>query len=270
MEKSFVSFEKYHAKPLGKLATFSVYKKQELGLHALIQKHKITKFKRTKNVVSENYDQSAWKKILEGKKWIKFNKIEDFILNYGIMKEKIYSIVKNYTQPDDIVVELGCGWGLNLWSLISLNFPNKLEGYEISVNGLETCKKINSHFKCNVTFGKIDLTNIETFSSLENKFLFTFHVLEQLKYETKEVIENLIKIKPKMVLHFEPVIELYKNNQRDKVLKLYLKALDYQDNLLNTLKDFEKKNKIKILEACRLGFASNPMMESSLIRWVTT
>jgi hypothetical protein len=103
---------------------------------------------------------------------------------------------------------------------------------------------------------------------LESKTVFTQKVMEQLKYDTYNVIENLINAKPKQVLHIEPVAELYKWTIRDQISKLYIKAADYQDDLLTVLKTFERKGKIKILEVRRFGFAANPYHEDSFIRWI--
>jgi len=43
-------------------------------------------------------------------------------------------------NSDEIVAEVGCGWGFNLWSLLAANFQNPLEGYELSKNGLEAAQ----------------------------------------------------------------------------------------------------------------------------------
>jgi len=170
-------------------------------------------------------------------------------------------------NSDEIVAEVGCGWGFNLWSLLAANFQNPLEGYELSKNGLEAAHQINNKYSCNIKLGKIDLTNFEIFPNLVNKTIFTFHVFEQLKYDTTKVIENIIKAKPKQVIHFEPIIELHGEKIRDKVLKSYISAMDYQDNLLITLKKFEKEGALQILESKRLGFAANPLIETSFIKW---
>jgi len=92
--------------------------------------------------------------------------------------------------------------------------------------------------------------------------------MEQLKYHTEEVIQNILEGNPKQVIHIEPIKELYGNSLRDITSKLYVKCSDYQDNLLTVLKKFESKNKIKIYECQRLGFGVNPWHEDSVIRWM--
>jgi len=186
---------------------------------------------------------------------------------YRFRTKMLLESLTNNINNDETVVEMGCGWGFNLWSLLAANFQNLLEGYELSKNGLDAANQINKKYNCDVKLGKIDITDFETFPNLVNKTVFTFHVLEQLKYDTTKVIENIIKAKPKQVMHFEPVIELYGEKLRDKVLKSYLSGMDYQNNLLTTLKKFEKDGVIQILESERLGFASNPLNETSFIKW---
>ena len=175
-------------------------------------------------------------------------------------------IIKQFTNPEEIIVELGCGWGRNLFCLRGFNFKNRLEGYEFTKNGYESAKEVNEFFKCGIKFGRVDLTK-DLQIDISGKTVFTQKVLEQLKYDTEKVINNLIKAKPKQVIHIEPTYELFPNNIRGLSSRLYIQLSDYQKSLLTTLKLFEKEGKIKILDAHRLKFGAKPIYEDSLIRW---
>jgi len=287
-----------------KLNTFEekfFYIKKFLILSGLVQKNKFKKFKRNKTQVSIDYEIGGWKNFLDSKCWENFDSIQEFVnpkskggmedYRYIGLPTKFLAIIDNklckVSQPyhydyrlklylkhltknlrnDETVVEMGCGPGFNLWSLLSINFPNPLEGHELSKNAIFAANQIKNKYHCDIKLGNTDLTDFKTFPNLIDKTIFTNHVIEQLKYDTTKVLENLIKAKPKQVMHFEPVLELYGNKLADKAFRKYISGLDYQRSLLSTLQKFENDGLIKILESKRLGFASNPLLETCFIRW---
>lgn len=280
----------------GKIKTKIFHIKRILGFY-IINKMNVLRnksFKRTAKVTKNDYHLTNWKNIYNDKKWLQYDELIDFVLDNNsstinniqtsYLNDKICSItqseyaqfrkyilnyhIEQHVKSSQTLVELGCGWGLNIWTLLANNKQRRIEGYELSENGLKSCKEINDHFKCNVYFKNIDLTDLSTFPSFRKKIIYTYHVLEQLKYDSEIVIENILKSKPDMVLHFEPVPELYKNSDHEKLVKQYIKFRDYQDNLLSTLKRFEKDEKIIIVEAKRLYFAANPLYETCFIKWI--
>ena len=273
------------------------FSKQVIVLILGILKNKLSENRRNQKLVLEEYDEGHFKEILQIKSWKNFDNLFDFLFQYAfspsnntnsssqnymfldnklctVSAEEFYkyrqipflTIIKQCTDPKETIVELGCGWGRNLFFLRGFNFKNKLEGYEFTKNGFESCKEVNEFFNCHIKFGRVDLTK-ELEIDISGKTVFTQKVLEQLKYDTEKVINNLIKAKPKQVIHIEPTYELYPNNIRGIASRLYIKLSDYQDSLLTTLKSFEKEGKLKILDAHRLKFGAKPIYEDSLIRW---
>jgi hypothetical protein len=255
---------------------------------------------RTKEVVDKSYNQSTWKTVLETKSWENKHSLSDFLnsniennvesdINFKcilLMNSRLYQtsvlnrkklhtqliteLIKKYTKNSDEIVEIGCGYGLNLFSLVSQGLENSMSGCDISPNSITTGKKINDTFNCNVKFDIVDITKNLNSMDLKDKTVISFHSFEQIKYYTDDVINDLIDAKVSQVIHFEPISELYGITARDISSFLYIKARDYQDNLLHTLKNFEKIGKLKILENYRLGYAENPFHETSLTRWVPT
>jgi len=287
-------FKEFNINPNSKIKSTVYYLKIIPILIGANLKKKLTKFSRTQKVSYEEYN-SNWKRIFEEKYWKESKDLKDFCFpkfQNGVDYSKLgKSIVENrfcdvsrydffryyfssllelfnkYTN-NETVVELGSGYGLQLFILKSLNFKNKLEGYDLTKFGVETAREINDYFDCNIKFGKIDLTKKIDSINLKGKTVFTHFAMEQLKYHTSQVIENIIEAQPKQVLHFEPLYELFKNNLRDVACKLYIKLTDYQDNLLTTLRIFESEGKLKILDVFRLGYEVKPIKEVSFIRWL--
>lgn len=292
-----LDFEYSHITPVNKIYSTLYFLKLLVIIIGQILKNKLKHYSRGRKEIIEAYDNVTWKKVFDSKTWKNSRSLVDFmfpkfateILNpqnkkFMLLSNRFCKVspqefaryrpipvlenLKKYTNSDDTIVELGSGWGRNLFFLVALNFKNKLEGYEFTKHGVKAAKEINEHFGCNIKFGEIDLTKNFDFIDLKGKSIFTQKVMEQLKYDTDVVIENLIKAKPKQVMHVEPIAELYSNSFRDQVSRLYIKSADYQDNLLTTLRAFEKNGKLKILEVRRLGFGANPFHEDSFIRWI--
>ena len=181
---------------------------------------------------------------------------------------RIYKILKEFTEKDDVIVELGFGWGWNLFNMIAFGLENKLEGCEITENGFNSCKIINQHYQCNLKLEKLDLTKNFGVDKFKEKTLFTHYAMEAMKYDTKKVLENILISKPKQVIHIEPIYELYNNNLRDITSKLYIEYSNYQDNLLKTLQELESEDKIEIKDIRRLGYGHKSEHEASMIRWI--
>lgn len=294
-------FENYDYKNIGDFQQNFFYLKKIPVFAGMFLKRKIVHSNiRTKEVVDRSYNQSTWKRILQTKSWENTNSISDFfdsniennidydvdsdcmlLLNNKLQRtslsnknkahlQLITELIKKYTKNDDEIVEIGCGYGLNLFYLASQGFQNQMSGNDISEKGIAAAKEINKHFNCNIQFDVVDMTKNLSSIKLKNKTVISVHSFEQIKYDTTNVINDLINAGVSQVIHFEPISDLYGINIRDISSFLYIKARDYQDNLLKTLKSFEKVDKLKILDSYRLGFATNPFHETSLTRWVPT
>lgn len=263
-------------------------------------KRKIYHSTRTKEIVLKSYDQSTWKKILEKEPWKNAKTLTIFVdtpmekifgdnienkwlgvingklslFSYNtkskLQKQLLTETLKKFVKNNDKIIEIGCGYGRNLFSLRDQGFQNEITGYDFSENSISAAKKINNYFNSEINFDVVDMTKDLRSKNLKNKLIFTFHSFEQIKYDTKTVIEDLINSDVSQVIHFEPISELYGYDVRDITSFLYIKARDYQDNLLKTLKDFEKIGKLKILQCERTNFAENPFHETCLIRWTPT
>jgi len=197
----------------------------------------------------------------------KICRISEF--DYSIFRPMmIWKILKEFTDKNDVIVELGCGWGWNLFNLIAFGIENKLEGYEVTENGVRSCNTINQHYQCNLKIENLDLTKEIVIGKFKDKTLFTHYVMEVIKYNTRKVLENIINSKPKQVIHIEPVYELYQNSLRDIASKMYIDYSDYQKSLLKTLQELESEGKVEIKDVRRLGYAHKPEHEASLIRWI--
>jgi len=251
---------------------------------------------RTRDIVKRDYNDDSWLKILESKYWRNAKDLLHFtnmtmpysnlnedeklicLINGQLVRITLsdiddysYSrhcdILARYISDNEEIVELGCGFGLALFSFRSRGLDNPMWGYDVSENATSAAKEINEHFNGNLKFGIVDLSKPFDGKFLSGKTVFTSSSFEQLRHYTEVAIKSIISGRPKQVIHFEPVPELLGWNLLDIVAKAHNEFADYQNNLLSTLKKFEKQKILKILNVERLGYGSNPYNEITCIRW---
>jgi hypothetical protein len=249
---------------------------------------------RTIDLVGNDYDRGDWQRVLDKKKWLQYQSVQDYVtclgesdfrivkLNndlyymqthdyYKFRNKEINSVMIKYSNRDDQLCELGCGFGFNLFSLKTDNNFKKLFGFDISKNSLLAGREICEHFKIqDIFFNQIDLIDSKNPSwiKLKNKTVFTFHCLEQLKHSLNDVLENIINSGAKRVIHIEPTAELLNLwCIRDLAEFLYIKRRDYLDDLLTKLTYLEKNGRIKIIYKKRIQFSPTPIYGSTLCVW---
>lgn len=254
---------------------------------------------RTRDIVKADYNDKAWKEILESKYWLKAKDLKNFTtmstpdshLNeedkiiclidgnlvkttHSYINDYCYSrnceILKQFVTKDDVIVELGCGFGLALFSFKSRGIDNEMEGYDVSENGISAARQISDHFNCKIKLGIIDLSKPFKVDFLKGKTVFTSHSFEQLRHYTYIAIKSILASRPKQIIHFEPVPELLGWRLLEIVSKKANEFADYQNNLLSTLRKLEKENLLRILDVKKLKQGSNPFNYSTLLRWEPT
>lgn len=274
----------------------SVSKNEKLKLYGYLLKLLLHKKTRTRQVVESEYQNGIYKKILESRYWDECNNLTEFnnidpmyfhekgieegyyiIDNMwckttktswnSISQDKFLQIMKKFRNENKII-ELGCGMGRNLFLLKGNGFQNKLVGCDISENAINIANMINKKFDLSVEFFKLDLITEKDFNYLTNSTVLTYFVLEQLKYNMKEIIEKIIDARPTQVINFEYVPNTLKKDLRYLGSRIYNYAVDYQTNLYTILKQLEKQNLIEIKELFRTGYSDNPFREISILRWI--
>jgi len=251
---------------------------------------------RTREVVKSDYNDKAWSEILASRYWENAKDLKHFTMMklpysnlhddekvicliggklvrttlpqiLGYCHYNFCKILKQHITKYDKIVELGCGFGLAVFSYRARGLDNPIEGYDVSENAIKAAKMINNRFNCEIEFGIIDLSKPFDASFLNEKTVFTSHSLEQLRYYTDVAIKSILSGRPKQVIHFEPVPELLGWKLHDIVSKQHNEFADYQNNLLSTLKKFESRGLLKILNIKKIDVAANPFNETTFIRW---
>jgi hypothetical protein len=249
--------------------------------------------RRTNDVVDSEYNSGAWDRLLNERAWLgctleefligqdtapRLAKVDGRIVRIATMDYYRYRIgalsklIARHAGDATSLLELGAGYGANLFSLSLDPHWSKLRGFDIAPNGIESGRQIASHFQLDdrVSFDRIDLTkaNDPHFSELAGGTAFTYFCIEQIPYAVETVIENIIRARPARVVNIEPGVDMLKlSRPRDFTSRIYIRSMDYQTRLFNLLDSLEAQGRIRILARERMGFAPTLHNDGLLYAW---
>jgi len=250
--------------------------------------------RRTGSVVDAAYNLGEWDRVLKQQAWLEADDLEAFLV--GTNKSRLLAKVDNeivhiatddyyryrlkalgdllmrHAGTADCLLELGAGFGYNLFALSLMNKWQRLRGLEIAPNGIAAGRRIAEHFTLGniVSFDHIDLTNDRdpAFSEVAGSTLFTYFCIEQIPHEVDTVIENILRAGPKRVINIETSTEMLNLTQpRDLVSLAYIRSMDYQTRLFTVLDRLERQGRIRILARERMGFAPTIHYDGLLYSW---
>jgi len=165
------------------------------------------------------------------------------------------------------VVELGCGYGYNLWFLRQ-TFPDKFfVGGDYSSTAVELATLLydgDSHMQvCQFDFYEFDYSLLD--SPLAPLVVFTCHAIEQLP-SASHMLDVLSKHRAKVmrVFHFEPVYELHDETLIGQMRRRYAEMQGYDTDLYSEL---QKRPDIRIVRTIPDMIGLNPINPSSVIEW---
>jgi hypothetical protein len=164
-------------------------------------------------------------------------------------------IVNHYLKNIENIYEFGAGSG-NVISRLMKNLNRNLNFFaaDWSQVSILILKKIKIKKKTINSF-IFDFFNPNKKIKIKKRSLIiTNGALEQTGIHYKKFVKYIIDNKVNIVINFEPLIELYNNNNLDDyVLKLYAEKRNYLKNYVNYLKNLENRKIIKILDIKRIG-----------------
>ena len=257
----------------------------------------VRRVKRTADVVNSEYNLLVWQRVRAARAWTRTNDLSEFLIAPNTTQElrkvdnqicritaedyyryrtgALGDLIARHAGPSEQIVELGTGYGYNLFSL-HLNHPQwTLKGFDIAPNGIETGREVAAHFGLSdkVVLDRIDLTDgaDPNFAAIKGEVVFTYFCIEQIPYDVRKVVDNIIAARPKRVINIEPTTELLDlANPRDIVSFLYIRSVDYQTQLFSTLEEYERQGRVRILARERMPFAPSIHNDGFLYCWEPT
>jgi SAM-dependent methyltransferase len=250
--------------------------------------------RRTGGRVAEEYDGGYWTDLLMRKPWTRARSLSEFLIPHdrGLRVARVEGRLMRIANEDyyryraamlrrillecagtaTSLAEVGCGYGVNLFSLVELHRWRPLRGFDISETALDAGRQIARHFSCEgeVEFRRLDLTNAgdESYAHLRGATVFSYYCFEQLKRATRDVVGHLIAARVARVVHIEATPELWSPwIPADAVNRLYTWSQDYQDNLLTALREEERRGRVRLTRVERLRYAPSVRHDPTVLCW---
>jgi hypothetical protein len=249
--------------------------------------------RRTDDVVDSEYNSGEWDRVLNQRAWLgrtleefligqktepRLAKVDDRIVRiitrdyYRYRLSALSELIARHAGEATSLLELGAGYGANLFSLSLDPHWTRLRGFDIAPNGIEAGRQIASHFKLDdrVSFDRIDLTDTSDphFSELAGGTVFTYFCIEQVPYAVEAVIDNIIRARPARVVNIEPGIDMLNlARPRDFTSHVYIRSMDYQTRLFKLLDTLDAQGRIRILARERMAFAPTLHNDGLLYAW---
>lgn len=182
-------------------------------------------------------------------------------------QEMLYSIINElgykYLIKATDIYEFGCGTGHNLLKVEKINPKATLHGFDWTVSSNLIVNRLGFHSE-RFDFFEPDFS----IGLAENSAVYTVAALEQVGTRYEQFLKYLLRNKPLVVVHVEPIPELLDpTNLLDYLSIKYMEKRKYLTGYLDTLRTLEKQGKIEILEARRSGVGSMFIDGYSIIVW---
>jgi SAM-dependent methyltransferase len=190
--------------------------------------------------------------------------------DYKVLSIILDWLFEKYIADVGTVYEFGCGTGHNLLRAREFNPEAKIFGLDWTEVSQKIISEMAEKGIVKNTFGKrFDFFNPDPSFYLEkNSAVYTVSALEQVGDRHENFINYLLKQKPRVVFHAEPIEEfLDENNLLDFLTKKYYEKRNYLKGFLTKLKSLEKGDKIEILKAERTYLAGDLIMEYMVVAW---
>jgi trans-aconitate methyltransferase len=232
-------------------------------------KENLDEYEQSKNVLSLIPKYLQGKKILRLKR--RFIIAYDHKFSFNLADVFRRWVFRKYLGNVKAIYEFGCGSAQHMSALAEL-FPDKeLHGLDWSEASLAILQKLVEDRGWKIKSHRFNLFEPDASLPLNSTCgVFTFGTMEQLGKNFEPFLQFLIKSRPAIVVHVEPISELYdKNNLMDYLAWQYHRKRNYLDGYLDRLRRLESKSIVRIIDTRRAYFGSMYHDSYSLLVWKT-
>ncbi|QIO32749.1 class I SAM-dependent methyltransferase [Bradyrhizobium sp. 1(2017)] len=250
--------------------------------------------RRTRDVVDAEYNAGEWGRILSERAWLREHSLEDFLVGHNeaprlakvdgrivrISTKDYYryrlgalsELIVRHAGEATSLIELGAGFGYNLFSLCIDPRWTRLRGLDIAPNGIEAGRQIAGHFGFDdrISVGRIDLTDPAdpSFRELTGATILTYFCIEQIPHAVDAVVDHILKMRPARVINIEPAVDMLDlSDPRDIASRIYIRSMDYQTRLWTLLDELDHKGRIRVKARERMNFAPTLHNDGMLYAW---
>ena len=179
-----------------------------------------------------------------------------------------------YLNEASCLVELGAGYGAKIFNLAKRKEFSTLPLItgEYTANGRELIRLLAGAWSKSVIIGDCDFRKmkIENMSIPKNAIIFTSYAAHYIPELSMGFVDFLAKLKPRVVVHFEPCYEYYDmDTVHGMMCRRYMELNDYTKNLVSVIEASCARREITF-QVKKNIIGSNPLMPISIIEWTPT
>ncbi|MCK4918251.1 MAG: hypothetical protein KAS02_00480 [Candidatus Pacebacteria bacterium] len=200
----------------------------------------------------------------------KFIKISSKSFEKNSLAVIINWLSDKYMRGAHSIYEFGCGTGHHLLNIREINPKANIWGLDWAKSSQKIIKKIAEQLSDSKLFAQqFDFFHPNKNLVLDkDSVIYTVAALEQTGSNFKPFIKYILKNKPKLCIHIEPITELLdETNLLDYLSIKYFEKRNYLSGFLDYLKELEKGKKIKIIKTQRTYMGSLFIDGYSVIIW---
>lgn len=175
-----------------------------------------------------------------------------------------------YCREAKTIYEFGCGTGHNLLRLRRLNSVAKLWGLDWAISSQQLINQMRElNIDHNIHGHRFDYFQPDHNFELDHgSVVYTVASLEQIGSRWEWFVNYLLKQRPSLCIHVEPIAELLNPDVLlDNLSRKYFKKRNYLDGFLSGLREHEAAGRIRIHRAQRTGIGSLFIEGYSVIVW---
>ncbi|HEX6576634.1 MAG TPA: class I SAM-dependent methyltransferase [Gemmatimonadaceae bacterium] len=185
----------------------------------------------------------------------------------------IMSALEPHIAEASAIVELGCGYGSVILGLARKAAFQDLRYFaaDFTSTGPELAGLIAKSESIPLTTGRANLKEnpVTDLRIPEGALIYTAYAAQYVEPLTDAFIEGVAALKPRAVVHIEPVYEHCDPSTLLGLLRQrYIQANGYNRNLSTILHDHEARGSLEIVHESKPGFGPNPLLAASVIAWV--
>lgn len=175
--------------------------------------------------------------------------------------EKLYTLREElfhkYLLDIDEVNEFGCGIGHNLAPLLGTG--KRLRGFDWSIEALRRVQAAG------IEAYEFDMLN--PWPAPIPGAVLTVHSMEQLGDRWRPFLDYLMEESPEIVIHIEPIEELYDDSPRDQARLAFHRKRGYLTGYLTALRKMEKAGELELIEVRKSPFGGKDHDAYSVVVW---
>jgi hypothetical protein len=200
----------------------------------------------------------------------RFIKPKSASMEYDLLGLMVEFVTEKFLITKENIYEFGCGTGHNLLRIRDLSKDSFLYGLDWSMSS----QKIIDSLSLEREDTRLRGINFDYFKPnydvviKPNSAFLTVASLEQTGTDFRAFIDYILKSKPDIIVHIEPIEELLDPSLLlDNLSIKYFRKRKYLEGLFTYLKELESENKLQIITAQRSLIGSLFIEGYSLIVW---